>query len=622
MFEIIIQKKFSLELPENFEIPFIDENPLFISDRIPVAHSLAMEVDKTSNNLLFFGFPNRVTNTKIATKYPAQIVHFGSVIMNGELNIISVNEKINLQFVNAVMPENAKKKMNQIDFGSYDYGNIDPTPETLQYNDPKYDNYKYFVVNSVFNPENFITAPIRLKGTTWEGHEGAFGLKNAVSMYQNYFNAFDQSFTMPTPLGTNIVIQSIFPVIPIPYLHWIITHFFGETIQSNPFYDDPNLRKLVIVNGTHINFNIDNFYKTNDSGKKLCVFPLVDDYTVVAGSIKNKGEFNSFMKNYPFNDFLKNILSLFGISMFLGEKITFEYNNDLLETDSVIDITPFIVETISVSFEEGKIYNLNYGQDKTQNINVETTADGPKTFMNAYLDILLSDQISKNYQIWGMPNAVYQLTKKAVGVPEQGQTQDMIVESEIKISALTTQSVDDSEMEVVNMQIDVKPLDVNIEHYWKQQINPVTEYIKKHHWVVPVLDAPDTTSAPNIMIDLGLKYFTLGENYRMLSNSGRDAYGLYSGVYLNLCITEDDPMSVFEQYHKKIKWWHKQQKTKITCQAILSPAQNNKISNKKKIHLMGKNFHILKREYTLSKNKFIRVTFDLIEAFSVLSDDE
>lgn len=626
MLQIIINKSYSLQLEDTFSMPVIDENPLFINDRIPVAHTINLSAPKTPDNMLFFGFPNRSSTSKIMERYNAEIFHFGALVMEGQLIIIDVQQMINFQFINAFMPIEAKRNMNRIDFGERDFGTAHATIETLAYYNSMYDDYKAAMLESVVTPDEFVTAPVRLSGVMWDGHIAAWGMKNAISMYINYYNPIDQSWSMPPIIA--MIAQALFPIIPFPYVHVLFDKVFGEKLENNPFFDDANLRKLVMLCFNHKNFQVSNLYKTNSAGNICYVFPLVDDYTATAGLFKNKWQLNSFMQQYPFSEFMKNLISLFGMSCFIGRKIEFIYNNDLLETEEIFVLNDFVSGEPIVSSEKGKVYILTYGEEKTSetnNIAVPMVSGSPS---DAYFDILSATELTKSYKISNNPNVVYELTKQAVGVPLEGQDQKFIVNAKITTPALSIQKYEpdpDAEevIETHEVRIDVKPLETNIEHYWNELFNQKEEAINRGHWFVPVMPQTDLSAPPYIMLDFGSgrSISNQGHTYRQLHNHHTDAQGVKS-LGLSLLINQTDPDGVFNKYHKKMAAYWAKDKLKLTVTAILTPIQNRQITNRMKIHVFGRNFHVLKREYTLSNDRFVKVTFYLIEAFSVLSDDE
>lgn len=645
MLQIILNKRFNLELPEGFSMQIIDENPLFIMDRIPVAHTINMEVQKTPANMLFFGFPDRPTTSKLFEKYEADIYHFGSLVMQGEMLIIEVSETINLQFLNAFMPDNVRKPMNQLDFGEQDFGTAQISIDDLDYTDPMYDDYKQAVSDSVFQPDEYITSPVRINGKTWEGHNAAWGLKNALNMYINYFNPIDQNWKMidtsasssdHTNYHLSVAVQ--FPIVPFPYVHVIIEKILGNVLKENPFYENTDLRKLVLVNFNHHNLLVNNLYADDydfvhlhdgyESYYYYYNFPLADDYTAVSGLFQNKWKHNSFLQEYYFNDFFKNLLKLFGLSCFIGRKIELVYNNDLLDTDEIFDLSNFITNTHTIETERGKVYVLSYGEEKTKESKTEPSLIGNGSVAANFLHLIFyTTELTKQYKVEGNPNLVLEFTRKAVGVPVTGQDQKFIVESKIITPALSIQKYEpdeDDEREVVTVSVDVKPLEMNLEHFWNELFNEQEEFINKKHWYVPVINEGDIKAAPHIMFDTGLRS-TVGEpytthNYRTLNNHHTDAYGNKTHN-LSLLINPTDPDGVFVKYHEKMAKWYEQDKVKMIVTAILTATQIRNITNKMKIHINGKNFYILKREYAISNDRYIPVTFYLIEAFPVLSEE-
>lgn len=624
MLQIIINKEYTLQLPDNFEMRIVDENPLFINDRIPVPHTIGFEVETTPDNLAFFGYPNRFTTANITNKYTMEVYHFGSLVMEGELIILTADSKIlKLQFINAFLPESAKKKMNQIDWGHYDYGQIDPDAESLDYSDAKYNDYKQAVYDSVHNPDTFVTAPVRLKGVDWEGSNANWGMLNAVRLYLNYYNVNNQNWTFPnTPpedSGHKYFSQAIFPVLPFPYIHHLISTFFGIENQDNPFYVDENLRRLVSVCFNHKYKSPDNFYTVvslSNRISRVVLFPLVDDYAVVGGThIKNYTEQKSFMQAYPFNEFLKNILTLFGLTCFIEKNISFEYNNDLIDSTDIVNLSAYVIGMPEMDYQKAQIYNLNYGEELTDELS-ETVSPIPTGVLDSLIFGHLGEtqELTKSFRVTGTPNLVYEFLKKPVGISENINFQKFIIQSSIKVSALSTPKIEDDEKEVLDIGIAVKPLEVNVEPVWYSHRDFETEYITGEHWVVPVIDNTDLTAPPYIMIDRGLGYTSpfKTNQYRSLLNHHTDPQG-FKFCNLSLLINQTDPDGVFLKYHKKIADWHNKDRLKAKINLLLTPLHNKAISNKQKIHLFGRNFFIVKREYSISDKYKIPVTFYLIE---------
>jgi hypothetical protein len=617
MLQIRINKSFFLNLPDNFSMQFIDENPMFLTDRIPVPHTISLEAPLTPENRVFFGFPDRVTSPRIFDKYTADIIHFGSTIMRGELIILSVKKTIQFQFINATMPQNAKKKLNTLDFGDYDYGQFHATKEDLDYSDSMYAEYKAALYDSINNPTDFITAPVRRSDVEWEGHAATNGLKNAIRQYINYYNPFDSSWSMPNK--DNLSAMALFPIVPFPYIHKLIDIFFGNTLDSNPFYDDPTLRKLVMVCFNHKNINIDNYFTVSDNGRIYYCFPLADDYTATAGLAENYTQQKSFMQEYPFSDFLKNLIALFGLTCFIGDKIELVYNNTLINSKIVFDLTPFVSGLPEVSYENPKHYVLTYNQDiadDVDGIDPPIVKNSIKAMYDQILNVI-SPVLTTNFKLKGT-NAVFEFSKVAVGVPPSGQDQRMEVRSVIKSPALATKRApEEDDIENIIISSDVKPLEMNLEHYWNELSNYAEEAINKENWYVPVLPSTGVESAPHIMLDAGLRTSVsfLGHSFRQLLNHHTDARGnkLFN---LSLLISDTDSESVYYKFHQPMSSWYAKSKIKLTLVAILTPTQILSISNQHKIHVSGKNFHIIKREYALSSKKYIPVTFELIEAIN------
>ena len=116
------------------------------------------------------------------------------------------------------------------------------------------------------------------------------------------------------------------------------------------------------------------------------------------------------------------------------------------------------------------------------------------------------------------------------------------------------------------------------------------------------------------MLDAGLNHSldSTQHVYRYITNHHTDAFG-QKKLNLSLLINKTDPDGIFIKYHKKIADWYERNKIRLIAKAIMTPFQLRSITNKHKIHFSGRNFFIVKREYEISNDRFIEVTFTLIE---------
>ena len=131
MLEIIVNREHQLQFPEDITLHFVEENPMFAEDRIPVLHTLSFEIPPTANNLKAFGFPNRVTSKSVVRKYQAEVRHSGVVFSKGEILLIEFQTAIKLQFKGSRENVNLRTSMRNIDFGSESYGAFPYDPQVL-----------------------------------------------------------------------------------------------------------------------------------------------------------------------------------------------------------------------------------------------------------------------------------------------------------------------------------------------------------------------------------------------------------------------------------------------------------------------------------------------------------
>lgn len=691
MLEILINSQ-QLDLPTDIAIPFVNENPLFLQERIPVEHTINFHVPKTPNNMKLFAHPDRPTAAQLTIDYPTVIKHFGITIMEGTIFIINTAEFIELQFISAQIPSRLKRPINRLEIGdeySFGQGTYINDPDDPNYTDADIwaEEYAQTIHDAITDPEEFTVAPIKIADKEWENSEAAFGVENALALYINPYNPnprthideilIPQSITnhlklMPGGGGKSIspdgyivfadyvAHKGFFPTIPQPYIYYILNEVMGDVLLNNPFEDDPNLKRLVMIAKNHPSANttpriqyihdIPPEHTPTDPERThlITTIPYSDSYKLTNDVFDIKWKLTSFMQDYPFNEFLKSILSLFGLSCFFHQdKMELIYDEELLLTTETFDLTPFLVDDMNTYYERGKNYYLNYGRDKNTDTNMPETEWAALSFNDAYIKTMMDETpTTRIVSIKDMKNAVYEMTKVAVGIPKTGQEQPFEVKSTMLSSPLETNKeafnrynnplgeegsqeppetlAEHFRKEIYDLRIETTPLDMNIEHTWPYTGNFDQEYIFKDHWVTPIIHEQDISSPPNIMLDLGYHNIlgislteVLGEpSYRQLSNTNITAKG-YKVGNLSLIIDENNPDSVFK-FHKHKARWQEKDKTKIKVTAILTPLQNKQITNKMKIHIAGKNFHIIRREYNLTHHNHLQVQFELIEAFSVL----
>jgi len=608
MLQILIDDKYPLDLPSDISLDIIQENPLFLEERIPAPYSLSFEIPPTLSNLQYFGYANRVTSSSVNRRRKAGVKHFGILIARGEVLLLEFDKKLKLQFKGSLEHENVTASLNELNLGSYNYGEFPYNYEDLDYNNQWADVYMQSVKSEAYNAANYVVAPVKIKGTEWEGSLMQGGARNFLKQYINYFNPVLKNFYVGNPAHIHT------PIVPFPYVHKIITEGFGNLLLNNPFTGG-DLAKLVVVSQNHRYMSYQNIYQTyyqyvspGTPDQLVEVFiPLVDNYTSYYSP--NAGRFvialemivKSFMQSYPFISLLKNLLKMFGLTAYPGTKYSLEFNNDIFDRAVVKDLNDRLAGDIQTSYQDGKDFVFSYA-------GAGTSSDDILLQKSNIIDVY-------NYAKSGMVTEAEILDLKSKAIFEtkktlRGLNNEVLVKSTIKRSAFTTQSTG-SDKEKFEITPEVSPLDMNIEQYWSDDSNP-GDVISQKHWYVPVLENKEVTATPSVMLFGGMAK-TLDDNnheYPFLTASNYDHFGVKR---LNTSLLPDGADGLISKYHGKYKNWVEKDKTRVKGNFRLTPLEVKNLDIRDKILLKGRLFYIEKMEYSLMHKGISLIEMDLIE---------
>jgi len=590
MIELIVEGKWKMDLPMNIEISVVDENPMFLEDRIPAPYTLDFDVPATLNNLQAFGFPTRISSNIVKKKAAAELRSFGIVMGRGEVLLLEHQKAMKLQFKGSLEHENVSKDLNQLDVGEYNYGTVPSflTHPYVAYNSFLYEEaYKNAMYQMAVNPTDFVVAPVKIKGVDdWESLPDFQGIKNAYRQYLNYWNT-NGGFTFAEYSS----IQDKFhtPLLPFPYLWKVIENGFGGQLQSNPFASG-DLSKLVLISQIHKYLNINTLFKTNYS------LPLLDQYAA-AGNEQLKFAIKSFQQAYAFKSFLKNMLKIFSMTAFAGNKYSLEFNNDVFDRTTVTKLDDKLCSELIVNYEEAKDYRFSYadfGETDAENPTVGTTSQIFWLYKN------LNQAFNTSFRDTNF-GAVYDWKGEMTGVNSL-----LEMTSEIKRSALAVKK-SGSNKEKYEVSSEVSPLDMNLHKCWKQYQNPVI----KRHWFVPEIEIQSLDASPHIMFHGGMaQTFEWDGEYPYLMAHHTDHFGTKR---LNTSLHPEGNGGLIDKFHGKFMQWVEKDKKRVKGSFKLTPLEIKNLNIRDKIHLKGRLFYIEKKEYTIRNKGVSLVEMELVE---------
>lgn len=601
MLEILINSQYFLNLPANIEINFIEENPLFLTDRIPAPYTLSFEVPATITNLKAFGFAGRVTSNSVKKKVHAEIRHTGIVLTRGEILLLEANDVLKLQFKGSREPEEITANLNEINYGERSYGSFPYHAEDLDYQDALLEDYIRSMKAMAFSGSDYVIAPVKIEGTDWTGSEYSNGMKNSVRQYINYLN----------PVRGDFFIENIHkahtPILPYIYVHKIIEVAFGKYLESNPFASG-DLAKLVLISMNHPNYAFDNQYSwywdyINFEDVKIDVmFPLVDSYQSTNELIPIHWQFNNFCQAYSFRELLKNLLKIFCMTAYPGITYRIEYSDIVMSRTKQIDWSDKLADRLDISYEEGQAYYFGYKNVKSSDEKILKKYQTVSEIFNAAIT-----QTSEEGTIYrNSDDAQYKISRTL-----RGLTSEPWLKCEIDHSPLATAepASDKDKFEIIS---DLRPADMTIEHYWWQDKGVKGDLVQRKHWFVPVVNKEKLDQPPYLMFFVGrTDTFQDEGSYPQLLAHHTDQFGIKR---LNTSLHPDGPGGLIEKYHSKMKAWVEKDKMKAKGSFKLSILELKKLDIRDKVFLQGKLFYIQKLNFTLCSSSIGLVDVDLVES--------
>lgn len=604
MLKLLLQGT-ALNLPPDFQLNLIYENPLFLNDRIPAVHSLTFTLPPTPHNLALLGNPDRIASTRSFREYEGLEVLFGPVkFLQGILIVTKFDKDIKLFFRGSTYPDEIQAQLNETTMERYDFG--EGLFSSLDFSDPDNFGYKYtqLMLDSLDSTENFATGPVRVKDEEWpdiepDEYPTDSGILATNTMYLNYFNAYDENFLIS---GVSEDYHGV--IFPSPFVSYIVDLIFGDRLLSNPFHTG-DFSKLVFCNFFHSEYGRQLLFTTDwfipNNGILLDPDPTIP-FT------ERFFDLNSFSSSMPVNDMLKEILKIVGGTLYTrGNDFEILFNNDVITATEQVNWTDKLLGKLAHWKEDAKTYLYGYaGIDDNPDISELTdseTIDDLQALTPAE-DVTTTRYITTTNQVI------------AVRLRDKADPGDADRYSyEVVSGGYGGRQSGDNGYSVVS---DIIPLDVNIHDYWWEDTgSPITF----GQWYVPEWsgDRMQIQDRPFIMLFHGLQD-TLSDKdgspgtldkYPCLSGHNIDAYG---NKLSDFSLQWEGEEGLLETFHKEFKEWIEEDKIYAEGDFLLSVTDLKNLDMSIKRHVKSKNFFIEKLEVTISSNKINPARANLIEA--------
>lgn len=606
MLKIIIEDKYFLDLPSNLEIQITDGNPLFEEDSVIAPYSLSFEVPPTPNNLQKLGYPTRVTSKAVKFKVIARVISNEINYSTGELIIVGFDQNIKLQYVGTVDDLDIETPLNELDLYFKAMGAVCTVNSHYS---PSYGNYTYYsdVCQQIADSQSpFANGPVRIGGTDWDATGYTDGGLNANRQYINYYTPGDNGYyfgNFPTPHYAEI--HS--PIMPFLYIKNILTRVFGSNLVNNPFATG-DMAKLCLIAENHPKYNINNLtLQDGNYPQQYWVSPLRDNDSAVYGPnlYDVVSTFKNYQQKYPFNQLIKEICKIFGMSIYSGSAFEFLTDDNILQRDAVLKLDDYLVGDLSAEYTQTDTeYVFQYGSSGTDRDDSEKKVDN---IMAAITDINLdTKRFQTEYEYQDLSTGKIFTLKKTL----RGLTNDVWYEFKTVRSELlqTKDSTIDNKYSVTS---EVTPLEMSIEQYWS--INDGgNDLIPRNHWHVPIIERDPVESAPHIMLSYGMTNTVEDTNvtYPLITNHNYDIRGNRLG---DISLLPNGADGVVNKFQSTKRDWINKRKQVVKGSFNLTEQTNRNLKIFDKVYLKGKNWLIKNREYSLSHQGISLVDLELVE---------
>jgi len=591
MLELFVNNK-KMHLDDDIEIDLILENPLLLQDRIPSPYSLSFELPATPDILKEFGNPNRFNSKGNWKLLPMYLKYNSIVFLSGTIKMNFFKKKIKANVIGANLPLLLRETMNSIDLERYDFGS--GTYSSPQFSEKWVQDYINLIVKQVKIGEDWTACPVRVAKEKYLGRPGIFDSVSWLNMYMNNFNPVDGTYQNEFTSGAKYHA----PIFPQFYIHKLIDYFFEGFLSENPFKGE--LSDLVMISTFHENFKKNRIETTRGI--------LLENGSSYKSGENNYIELESYLPEYPFNEFLKEVLKIFCMTLFKKPNGSYKIvkNSEVITTSEIVDWTHKVRGKIERTNIKGQTYSCGYSDSKKENTgkydnepeNVENVKEllGKKPSTPTLYRINTTGEVYlKEKAKWTGPHdnneEYWKYTRKYDGLGSSKQKGDY------------------------DMKSNVKALSMTIDTY--QQPNG-----ERKPWHVPCFedDRFDNTLVPSLSFfqgwinltsgEINLKPSDLSNHYPYLSPFNVD---LKNNKVGRISLDWESENNINRTFHEPFANWIERDKEKIKVPLDLNPLDLKNIDWTKKILLYARKFILNKVELKVKKRSISLSNSELIE---------
>lgn len=580
MVEFITSDGIHIDLIPNQELSLSIENAMFSNDRIPVAWSTDVELPVSPTNSVLFGYIGAMLLPEQRREINVSMYIDAIPAMTGKLKLTGASDgKLQASFVGVSIEDSLVGNLQDIPLGRWEFGSAEAGKRAL---------FDEVIGGATQNTRDDFALPLMVrdseKDTTdnYVANSGAgeikfefFGLK--------FLNSPQYSF--------------ITPVVKLSHILRVAFSDFQVDEAYSGYFD-----KIGIVGPYRRNSA-----STPDGNYNLPFDEKSDTLNFVL-------DLADSMPNVSLEDFVKNMLSAFGATIFIHQGHTFmKSNQSIIQDQDFIDWSDKISDNVDIEFEDGQIYEYGFSGVTDDELNADVTdyntiADCLGAPDDTLVRCLATGDVYRKIQrsyIWsGGPGHTQTFNDNGLDLAKQ--------ESMIPSTKEDESNNDLDTFSAISNWVPVRCIPYIF--YYSYDILRWYDGV-----MLPIIDDPVVDGTRPSTVQFGLLHADAGGQEYVppvqLTSNGFIGYnmGFFAPVYPRLNLVGEN--GLYELFHKDFREWIKKEKTVYKANINLCAADISNLKIWRKVMIYNRLFFIKTLSITLNTTKnYIRTEADLITA--------
>ena len=593
-------RSYLMDLPADFSVELIIDNPLLTQDRIPMPYTTSFDFPLTERNKLILEQPTRINLPARRWEFDGSEMGYGAHrIFTGVVIIQEIAGRLSCNFEARDDLADLKAPMNTLDLGTYEFGSVTFADLKSPYSSAMTPYRNQWL--QIYDDERAYTgAPIkRPSDPEQKTIDGDELFMNILWLQNEFFNGppfssnvlgLKESIDPTAPSGAAHAVM--YPQIRIAELARILLKLPDE---HNPFLIG-EMYKLVLTSHYHPNRRDDLVIKFGGV--------LHDGDFPVSGGPAEPLFFNlgSFQSTVTAAEVFKSVLNMFCMTIFPIQEGTnrvyrVRYNKDVINDESFVNWDAWLGSKLSITREMAQDYVYGYSDfsERRPKLDADTiigTIDqlaaasvDPDTGEQAYYVQTTRQLINKKLRNIDWPEAKYDYEVKYHGL--EGSE----AESGFDIRAT------------------YGPLPMSLTRILQAYYNRVNNLAYEQEAYLPLYSGQ---SDPDFKPAIMLYHSGIGPSLRpYLSYHNYDTEGNRLG---NLSLAWNGFDGLIQNFHYQFKAWHEQDRDKVFGLFLIPPYQIRFIDLAQKVLVRNKLWWVQKISIPFTRKKMEAADVYLVEA--------